>query len=439
MIKNFLILIALSVTLVSCSGAQTIAEPTATIEKPLPTPVTKQVTPTPAPVYDVGANSDQLKGTTINVWYALSGERASLFEKFIATYNITNDLGVELIPVHFNTVFQLNNALVADDVESPALILSAQPVGSDLDSVDLFPYAHIEDGKYALPETIEEYSSSDVAIITSLPFTRSARYLLYDQSFAMELGFEQAPDNFEAFTEQICAANAYWKTDDDQTNDGYGGYLLDGDTNWQEPFGWIARDLGLDGEENALDPSVSLLDIEKARDDGCIWYQNGENKFQSLKDRRALVISIDLQDGADIEGARKMLGISDDLKLIPFPQQHGLITYGLDLSIPPTEPKQQLAAYIFAHWLLDEPRQVEWALETNAIPVTRESLVSLRDHPQAGADLKQALVYAEYFTPLSALGELSLDRVLIGDGFYQWVTRYPYTSMDDILSVFPWK
>lgn len=440
MIKKVVFLIAFAVLLASCSGATAVVEPTATEEKPLPTPMTVQITPTPTPSYDVGVKTSQLKGTAIEVWYALSGERASLFEKFVATYNITNDMGIELIPIRFNTVFQLNNALLANDRALPALILTTELMNFDLDLVDIYPYTRIEDGALALPALIEGSDLTGEIEMTSIPFTRSARYLVYNQSFAKELGFAQPPDSFETFVDQICAANAYWKTDDDQTNDVYGGYLLDGDPNWQEPVSWMARDLTFDeGGEGSVDPAANLLDLEQARDDGCIWYQNGENKFENLRYRRALVISIDLQDVADLEGARKMLEISDELTLIPFPQKNGLITYGLDLMLPKTEPKQQLAAYLFARWLLDEPRQVEWGLETNAIPVTMASLKTLGEHPQATPDLKAALGYVENFTPLVSLGQYANDPIVIGDGFYQWVTRYPYTRMDDILDALSWK
>ena len=60
-----------------------------------------------------------------------------------------------------------------------------------------------------------------------IPAERSARFLLYDASWAHDLGFNSAPATADDFRQQACAAHAAMLKDQDRSNDGMGGWLVD--------------------------------------------------------------------------------------------------------------------------------------------------------------------------------------------------------------------
>ena len=71
-----------------------------------------------------------------------------------------------------------------------------------------------------------------------VPAQRTARFILYNQSWARELGFDSAPPTTSAeFEQQACAAHKALGTDEDPNNDALGGWLID--TNAMTPLSWM--------------------------------------------------------------------------------------------------------------------------------------------------------------------------------------------------------
>lgn len=413
--------------LTSCAGASQIIDPTNT-PKPLPSPAITRNVPTLEPVIELGAEPGSLKGTQVAYWYALSGEQAALMEQNIASFSLANPYGVSIISKRFNTLYEMEQAL-AENSASPGVILwSAEyPLPGVSEPIDLNPYFKL--GGYEIDP--ENYLSD--ATGSSLPFTRSARFLVYNTSFAGELGYSALPATFDQFTEQVCGANAAWRSDDDQTNDSFGGYLFDGEPNWQDPVNWMANSDSI--ENDPLEKGKAALDsMQSLRDDSCAWYLPEVNKFEQLRERKTLVIGLDAQDIPALDGIKAMYSITDELSVGAFPGKYDTLTYGLNVYIPRTDPKTQLAAYLFARWLTEDVQQIEWVKDTGLLPVTRTSLEKLlADRNLPGWQMEE-LVILPNAGSLADHPELSEQRTLIGDGFYQWVTRYPYVTIDEIWS-----
>lgn len=422
--KNLVPLLLLFI-LSSCSGASQIIAATETPQA-LPNPVITRAVPTEEPVIDVGAIPSDINGTTVEFWYALSGEQGALMEQNIASYTLSNPHGVKVISVRFNTVFELEQAMEKDP-SGPAAVLwiAGDPLPVGIEPIEITPYTRLAGVETDLESFLGGWSGS------SFPFVRSARFMIYNASFAKELGFDSAPKTFEQFQEQVCAANAFWRGDDDQTNDGFGGYLLDGEANWQDPLTWMVN--GEPEQTNAMDAGKTVLEnIEELRGDGCAWYLPDANKYEQLRDRAALVISIDGQELPDVEGARLMYSIADDLSIRGYPGKYSALTHGFDVYIPRTDPKTQLAAYLFARWLSEDDQQIAWVKETASLPVTYSSLGKLTSDQTLPNWQSEVLAVLPNAATLEDRPDISKQRSLIGDGFYHWVTRHPYTTIEDI-------
>jgi ABC-type glycerol-3-phosphate transport system substrate-binding protein len=70
-----------------------------------------------------------------------------------------------------------------------------------------------------------------------VPAQRTARFLLYNQSWARELGFNSPPATAVEFEQQACAAHKALGTDEDTDNDALGGWLID--THAMTPLSWM--------------------------------------------------------------------------------------------------------------------------------------------------------------------------------------------------------
>lgn len=430
--KKILFFFAGMMILISCSGAETIPEPTASPVVGLPTPHIVQITPTPEPTVDIGAQPENISGISFPFWYALSGGQATLLEQEIAKFNIVNQYGIRVEPIKFNTLFEMGKALEDRIEPSPGLILD-QLIDLNRFKFELIDWSHYMLLNGSGLDGANFINSPDNW--TSIPFTRSARYLLYNSSFAQELGFNNAPKTFEEFEEQICAANQFWKTDEDLTNDNFGGYLLADDASWQEPISWMA--IGTkDGSAAGFDLKIAeqnLLKLEQLREDSCIWYTTDTNPIDGLQTRKAIITSIDLQSLSEFLSAIKTSGSQDQILLITYPGEVKAVLYGLDLFIPKTEPEIQLAAYLFSRWLLDDQRQAVWSFETGLLPVTYSGTKKILTEDMITDDLIVAVSELESSIEINSMPELNKNRMLFGDGFYEWVTRYPFVELDEIL------
>ena len=59
-----------------------------------------------------------------------------------------------------------------------------------------------------------------------MPAQRSGHLLIYNRTWAKELGFADPPETPQQFRDQACAAHAELNRDDDPANDARGGWLV---------------------------------------------------------------------------------------------------------------------------------------------------------------------------------------------------------------------
>jgi ABC-type glycerol-3-phosphate transport system substrate-binding protein len=232
------------------------------------------------------------------------------------------------------------------------------------------------------------------------PAQRSARFLFYNQTWAREMGFSSPPASAEEFRQQACAANASFRADAVEQNDGYGGWIVDAD--WMTVFPWLlafgggVTDGG--GYRFRTDQNLAALEFLKTlKEDACAWITaDPENPFamnpgpfyEQFSHRSALFITGDLTEAAALSATLTRLGSTDEWTMIPFPgpEAQAVTVYGPSYTLLESTPERQLASWLFVRWLLSAENQAKWVETTGTLPLRTATLDLLADyrsaHPQ---------------------------------------------------------
>lgn len=450
-----LVLIA-ALALGACSPEITLltrpSDSTPTAESPY-RPATATLAPTrtppPSPTPGLRLSPDVVKGLEVAAW--VSGDVPGLGQ-LAADFNGNNPWGVNVSLVSHPNLNLLAGAVSAsletDSQPDLVIALPEQLLGWSESLLDLAPYAaHAEFGaaRGDVPPVFWEQSLVD-GVQYGLPLIRSGRYLFYNVTWARELGFEAAPRAWEDFRKQACAANAAWKSDADPTNDGFGGLALEVTPNWQTPYAW-ARALGgevfaegaytFESDQNA----AALEKLVELRAEGCAWLPSTLTNFEHLAARKALFISGGLGDLDDQRAAFSAVSTgsttvssADEWTLIAFPGEHPTVpVYGLDVAIFQSDSGRELAAWLFARWLLLPENQARLARASGLLPVSRAAFDLLKSdyaaNPQKGAAaglLADAVGY-----PQSA--RWGLANKVLADGFFYLFQVFPNASAQAVL------
>ena len=217
--------------------------PSPGVDAPTSTPraiETKVPVPTNTPVAEsrLGVEPEALNGLTVDVWHPWYGAPATLFESQVEEFNSTNPWGIVVQAKslqNYTELYEQTNASVLGP-DRPDLVIGLPEYAVEWRAqeavLDLNPY--VSDPLYGLsgaqiadfPSVFwEQDQVGDMRL--GMPAQRTARFLLYNQTWADELGFEDAPANADEFREQACKANQAMRSDTDPQNDGQGGWLID--------------------------------------------------------------------------------------------------------------------------------------------------------------------------------------------------------------------
>jgi multiple sugar transport system substrate-binding protein len=393
--RSGMIVLAALVILAACSpGTSTPAStpglPTLTA---IPSP-TLTIHPTQNPA--IGVDPAALRGLNLLVWHAFSGGADKVLTDQVAQFNATNQWGIVVTQVGYGdypTLFDAVNSVIASGgtpdlvAALPEETLAWNAAGS---VVDLTTY--ISDPTWGLGSG----GAADFPAVfwaqdtvggkqLGVPAERSARFLFYNTTWAHELGFANPPKTAEEFNQQACAANAFFRTDADPTNDGYGGWIVD--SNWQTIYSWLLAFGGgvVDGNGAygfQTDPNLAALQfLKRLYDNKCAWLAVDPNNnkdishgpyFDHFAKRLALFVSGDLSEVQSAKDSMALEKNTDDWTLLPYPGATGsaLVTYGPSYSVLKSTPEKELAAWLFTRWLLLPENQSQWVNETGLFPLT---------------------------------------------------------------------
>lgn len=418
----------LALLLTACSSATPVT-PTSTPKpvKPVPT-----LTPTPA---GLQIPVDSLRGLTVRVAHPWFGSDASLFESQMDEFNRTNPWGIQVVAVgnmNYSELFE-NVSAALPTSESPNLAIAlpehARLWDSDGFVADLMPY--LADPNYGWSESeIADFPSvfraqdAEGDRRLALPYQRSARFLLWNQTWAAELGFDSPPSTPDDFRQQACRARQSLTTDVVPENDSLGGWLVDTDAmtalSWMQTFGGGVLE---DNDYRFMTPAnVSAFTfVRKLQEDGCAWMPAADtDPLTAFAARNALFITADLAQFSAVTRAFGAAGNTDTWRALAFPGDKPVLPiYGSSLAMFKSTQENQLATWLFMDWLLSPENDARAAQTTGLFPLRVSSMSWLTDYQASHSQWGQAVALIPDGGLQPQLGSWRLVRIMLGDGFAQ--------------------
>jgi multiple sugar transport system substrate-binding protein len=368
-----------------------VPRPSPTSRTPHPTP-SPTLTPTPQVTIDV--STEALRGLEVEFWHFYPEEQVA---PLVRAFNADNPWGVRVQPRRFGESNLLSQAVID---ETPAGILTGYPDQlltwqGQRKLIDLEPY--VNDPEWGLSRSDRDdfhpvFWGQDFHGDQRLgiPARRTARFLLYNRTWARELGYNIAPIATAQFMTQACAANTAMKQDADPRNDAFGGWRADADPatmlGWLAAFG--AEVLTNDRSAyqfNTPQATEALEYLKDLIDRNCAYTSTTPYPDEELAARQGLFATGSLVDLPFVEQAFRDAENNDDWTVLAFPTRDGkpvLPVYGTSLAVSSGTPEQQLAAWLFIRWMVSPEAQAFWTRLSGDFPVRTAGRALLDDYVQ---------------------------------------------------------
>lgn len=427
--KIFLQLFITSILLSACAAGNT----TSTV-KPSTTPsATKkpQVESTVETGSRLAVNKETLKGLEITVWTPWYGIESTLFDSFVADFNVQNEWGINVTvqsQVNFSNLYETVTASLPT-AEKPDLVIAlpehALEWNADNFVTDLTPY--VNDPEFGIDSNdipsvfLEQDISEDIRV--AIPAQRTANFLLWNETWASTLGFNSIPADPQDFRQQACRAQQSLQKDDAAQNDFMGGWIVD--TEPATAYAWLlAFDGGvLEGNNyrflkpNNIDAFKFLRELSET---SCAWQTTSEmDPIDSFVDREALFISATLENLPTVARAFASANNTDTWKVIPYPaeNQDTLIVYGSSYVILDSTDESQLAAWLFVRWLLENEQDARWVEATHLFPLRTSTIDLLADYEKTHPQWAQAISFLPQGEVQPQAASWRRVKIVLGDGF----------------------
>jgi ABC-type glycerol-3-phosphate transport system substrate-binding protein len=400
-----------------------------------------------AAVSELGVDESELKDVAIAVWHPWFGVEADFFDTLVEQFNRENEWRIEVIPtgqINFSYLFE-NVTSSLPTPRRPNLVIALPEHAAEWHAeqlvADLTPY--VEDPKFGVDPSDfplvfwNQDLVSDARI--AFPSQRTARFLLWNETWADDLGFDEPPVSDKEFQDQACAAHKSMISDASPENDGRGGWLSD--TGSMTAFSWLLAFQGGVLESNDyrfLTPNniAAFKYVRTLAEAGCAWQEVADTlPSEIFADREALFITASLEDLPDLSRAFSSAGSTDVWRAIPFPGEEVLAVYGSSYVILKAAPEEQLAAWLFISWLTDPTQDARWVETTHLFPLRNSTLSQLeayrKSHPQ-WADVVELLPSGELQPELASW---RVVKIMLGDGFsYMFKANVPSGQVAAILA-----
>src|SRR5574339_640087 len=328
--------IALLAALIVLSACTPVAVPVSGMQT-APADATPQAnapaTDTPVPaVSSLEVEPEALRGIQVTVWHPWFGAEASLFESQVAQFNTENEWGILVSAEsqgNYSELFLRTEAAIEDSAYPQVVVAFPEHALAWGDHVvDLNPY--VSDPLYGW----NPFEISDFPTVIwnqdevggkrfGVPAQRTARFLLYNQSWARELGFDSPPATSAEFEQQACAANRSLGADEDSSNDPLGGWLID--SHPMTPLSWMIAFGGGVQEENGyrfLTPGniAAFRFVKELQLKSCAWVPSQDlNVSERFAARQALFATASLEDFPDQSRAFSAANSKDEWTVLKFP------------------------------------------------------------------------------------------------------------------------
>lgn len=447
----FASLLIFSLVLTACAPPKVEVEPTQK-EEAAPAPTEEEAAPAPteeAPMMD-------LSGTTIQFWhvYGEGDPRHDAMLAIVDDFNANNEYGITVEALdqgeYKDVEDKVNAGIQSGDL--PQVVQAYTSALNNWDTVDLVVDLNqfVYDDTYGLTE--EELADIYPAVLDlgitadgarlGWPLSQSANAMVYNFTWAKELGFDSPPTTPEELKEQLCAAAEANLTDDNPDNDGGTGmvwYPSAGNLlSFIHAFGGdLLNDDGTAYEFNTPEVKAAAMYVNELRDAGCTFetesYPNPEQA------QRLALVTLSSTSGLKYYGyAFSDAENDDEWGFLPFPGPDGgkgTDAYTQTIGVLKSTPEQELASWLFIKFLTSPENQAQWIEASGYLPTHYSVEGMLADYIAAVPQYQSTMAIAQLgqAEPETFTAWYSVRRAL-GDAAAELYAAQSEAEVDAILA-----
>jgi len=417
------------------------ATPTATASTTPMATATLSPTLTPSPTSAIQLSEEQVRGVTIRIWHPYSGELGATFDQLASEFSRQNQWNLSVVSESVNGIDLLDERMRAalDQGSLPHLVIA--PLYQALEwnqsrpiLVDWTVYS--EDVLWGMPSLEKQLFYPKVweaSVVQGrrwgIPARRVAQLLLYNDSWANELGFKAAPKTSTEFQQQACAVRSDGGQNDSNLSR---GYLFSHD--YPTILGWFmafGAQITRGGEEsyqfNSAEVQSALVFLRKLFEQECTLNVPDLDPIDAFVQRRALIVPVSSAQLRLVEQAMENALNQDRWTVLPFPTANGdgsTVLYGTDYLLLRSSEREELAAWLFVRWLLEKETQQRLAVETLGLPLRRDVGEALQNEMSLPPGYRAALEYLPLGTNEPLWASWDKVRWAVGDSSRQLVAWY---------------
>jgi ABC-type glycerol-3-phosphate transport system substrate-binding protein len=393
-----------------------------------------------------------LKGEAVVLWHPFVGPVADLLSRMADEFSHENEWGLRASVVSHGgdavlaeAVNQADDKTVPQAVLAPSTQLNSWMLSGRLAALDVYlSHAVVGMDEATLKGFVPEYWQQDRlnGAQTGLPALRTAYGLLYNLTWAKELGFEKLPVTPDDLRQQVCEAAKANNRSNYLDKFGTGGWLID--TSPETALSWLtafgASPLPAEeGQPYHFDQPQALDAVNylhKLQADGCLWEGRSPDPQLYFADRNALVVSGSLQDLDAQARINQGLEVKDTWVFLPYPGKDGkpfVFSGGYSYGLITTNPRGQMAAWLFLRWLSRPENQARLGEIYPSLPVS-SGAKKISAAKQSLFPWTVILPLQEVARPAPALPGWQIARRPLEDAFWQ---VFHLASADQISIVLP--
>jgi multiple sugar transport system substrate-binding protein len=404
----FASLLVLSLVLSACAPPPPVEEPV--VEEPV-----AEVEEEPEAEVEEEPMLD-LSGTTIQFWhvYGEGDPRNEAMVAMVDAFNATNEFGITVDALdqgdYTGVEDKVNAGIQSGDL--PQVVQAYTSALNNWDTVDLvadlnpfiydLDYGLTEDELADIYPAVLDLGVTPAGARLGWPLSQSANAMVYNFTWARELGFDAAPTTPEELKAQLCAAAEANLTDDNPDNDGGTGMVWYPSTSNLLSFihafgGDLLNDDGTAYEFNTPEIKAAAMYINDLRDSSCTFetesYPNPE------QGERLALVTLSSTSGLTYYGIAFADAENDDeWGFLPFVGpggEKGTDAYTQTMGVLKSTPEQELASWLFIKFLTSPENQAKWIEASGYLPTQYSTEGMLTDYIAAVPQFQSTMAIAE--------------------------------------------
>jgi multiple sugar transport system substrate-binding protein len=357
-----------------------------------------------------------LSGTTVQFWhvYGEGDPRNETVLALVEEFNASNEYGITVEALDQGKYQDLEDKVNAG-IQSGDVPQIAQAYTSALnnwDTVDLVVDLNqfVYDETYGLTEDeiadiypgVFNLGVTPSGARLGWPFSQSANVMVYNFTWAQELGFDAAPTTPEEYKAQLCAAAEANAADDNPDNDGTGGMVwypsASNYLSFLHAFGGV--ELNADGtayDFNTPAAKAAALYVNDLKASGCTFetesYPNPEQA------NRLALVTLSSTSGLKYYGYAYADGLfpDDEWGFLAFPGPdggQGVDAFTQTFGVLKSTPEQELASWLWIKFLTAPANQSTWVEASGYLPTQFSTEAMLTDYIASVPQFQSTLALA---------------------------------------------